>query len=48
MDDLLQDLRFAFRFLMRNKRSMSIAILCLATGIGLTTGPRGLPQWKSR
>ena len=49
MDDLLQDLRFAFRFLMRNKRSMSIAILCLATGIGMTTATfSGVNPWVFR
>lgn len=37
MEELLQDLRFAFRFLLRNKRSTSIAVLCLATGIAMTT-----------
>jgi putative ABC transport system permease protein len=37
MDELLQDLRFALRFLMRNKRSTGIAILCLSTGIAMTT-----------
>jgi putative ABC transport system permease protein len=37
MEGLLQDLRFAIRFLLRNKRSTAIAILCLGTGIGMTT-----------
>ena len=37
MDTLLRDLRFAVRFLLRNWRSSSIAILCLATGIAMTT-----------
>jgi putative ABC transport system permease protein len=49
MDDLLQDLRFAFRFLLRNKRSTSIAVLCLATGIAMTTGTfSGVNPWVFR
>ncbi len=37
MDSLLLDIRFAVRFLVRNKRSVSIAIACLACGIAMTT-----------
>lgn len=37
METVLQDLRFALRFLLRNKRSTMIAILCLSTGIAMTT-----------
>ena len=37
MNDLLRDFRFALRFLLRNKRPTAIAILCLGTGIAMTT-----------
>jgi putative ABC transport system permease protein len=37
IDELLQDLRFAVRFLLRNKRSTAIAVMCLSTGIAMTT-----------
>jgi putative ABC transport system permease protein len=37
MHNLLLDVRFAVRFLIRNKRSISIAIGCLACGIAMTT-----------
>ena len=49
MDELLQDLRFALRFLMRNKRSTSIVVLCLATGIAMTTTTfSGVSSWVFR
>ena len=49
MDTLLQDLRFAMRFLLRNKRSTGIAILCLATGIAMTTSTfSGVSPWVVR
>jgi putative ABC transport system permease protein len=49
MDDLLQDLRFALRFLMRNKRATSILVLCLATGIAMTTATfSGVNPWVFR
>lgn len=42
MDELLQDLRF----LLRNKRSTGIAILCIATGIAMTTTTfSGVSPW---
>lgn len=37
MDELLLDLRFALRFLLRNKRTTLVAIACLALGIAVTT-----------
>ena len=38
MAGLLQDVHFAIRFLLRNKRTTLLAILCLGLGIAMTSG----------
>ena len=49
MAGLVQDLQFALRFLLRNKRTTLLAILCLGLGIALTSGTfSGANPWLFR
>ena len=49
MTGFVQDLQFAVRYLMRNKRTTLLAILVLGLGIGMTSGTfSGANPWLYR